>query len=193
MLGPAVTTALLAACGGTGTTTTPTASTRPSASSTASTQTAPGSSTGSTETPAAGDGLTGYGATAAAWNAHHQPDARFDPGTTYDPDPSLARNGDLRHDARYYAVLPGGPGGRVNQYYMRFPPRTSVDEARPSVLASEFPAGTSTVKFQTLTTCAILVVQSSKFNGSLRTARRVSSSGVGKRATTMTQRTSGAR
>lgn len=112
---------------------------------------------------AASDGLTGYGATDAAWNANHQSDTRFQPGSAYDPDPSVA-SGDLRYDSRYYGVVRGGPGGRINQYYMRFAPRTTVDEAIRSVMASEFPMGTRTVRFQTLGSCAILVVQSSEFS-----------------------------
>ena len=83
----------------------------------------------------------------------------------YNPDPSLARNGDLQHDARYYGVVRLGPGGRVNQYNMRFARRTTVEEARRSVLASEFPPGTSVRGFKTLDTCAVLVVHSSKLNG----------------------------
>lgn len=155
VLGPLVATAALTGCGGTNSNTATTAN---AATSTAN-------STASTPHPTAvSEGLSGYGATDAAWNAHHQPDTRFAPGAAYDPDPSVAR-GDLRHDARYYGVVHGGPGGRVNQYYMRFAPRTTVDEARRSVLASEFPPGTSVRDFKTLDSCAILVVHSGKFNG----------------------------
>jgi hypothetical protein len=35
------------------------------------------------------DGLTGFGATVEAWNANHTADSDFDPGSVYDPDPSL--------------------------------------------------------------------------------------------------------
>jgi hypothetical protein len=158
-----VATVVFAGCGASKSTT---------ASSTPQVSTAP-SATSTHGSAAASDGLTGYGATDTAWNGHHQPDTRFAPGTAYDPDPSLAR-GDLQHDARYYGVV--HQGGRVLQYQMRFPPGTTVDQARQAVMASEFPAGTRTLQFQTLGTCAILNVQTASSWASLPTAARASSS-----------------
>jgi hypothetical protein len=143
----------LAGCGGSSSTTTNSAASQLSTTSSAATNA--GSS-------AASEGLTAYGATDAAWDANHQADTRFAPGTSYNPDPSLAR-GDVQHDARYYGVV--HQGGRVLQYQMRFAPGTTVDQARQSVIASEFPPGTTTLQFQTLDTCAILNVQSSELAG----------------------------
>ena len=102
--------------------------------------------------------VTGFGATTAAWNAHHVADDRFDPGAAYDPDPSLARGGDERFDDRYSGV--DHTGGTVENYEMRFPPSTGVQEATQFVLASEFPPDAKVVWFRRLGTCAQMFVYS---------------------------------
>jgi hypothetical protein len=62
------------------------------------------------------DGLTGYGATSQEWNAHHTADSRFDPGSAYDPDSSLAPN---QGQDVYVAV--NLQDGRVVDYQMNIP------------------------------------------------------------------------
>jgi hypothetical protein len=112
------------------------------------------------------DGLTGYGATDAAWNAHHKMDTRpgMIVGAAYDVDPALAREGDSDSNARYYGVV--HEGGRVDQYQMRFARGTTVAEARQSVLASEFPSDARIVRFRTLDSCAVMTVRSKRFKPS---------------------------
>lgn len=104
--------------------------------------------------------VTGFGATVADWDAHHEADSRFVPGSAYDPDPSLARGGDQRYNARYYAV--GHDGGRIFNYEMRFPPGTDIQQAKRSVLASEFPSDAKIAWFKRLDTCAQMLVRSRK-------------------------------
>jgi hypothetical protein len=107
------------------------------------------------------DGLTGYGATNAAWKAHHKADTSsgFIKGSAYDPDPALVRGGDPRDSDKYYAVQ--HEGGRIGQYQMRFPPGTDVAEAQRQVLASEFPSDAHGT-LRTLDSCAIMNVKSAK-------------------------------
>jgi hypothetical protein len=102
--------------------------------------------------------LSGFGATVAAWNDHHQEDNRFDAGSAYDPDPSLG-DGERFND-RYYAVSP--LDGRVMVYSMRFPAQTGIEEAKRFVLLSEFPVGAKIVWFKRKDTCAQMLVRSTK-------------------------------
>jgi hypothetical protein len=103
--------------------------------------------------------LTGFGATSEAWDAHHLADSRFAPGSSYDPDPSLARGGDEQFDDRYFGV---GHDRRITNYEMRFPPSTSIKEAEQSVLTSEFPGDGKIVWFKRRDTCAQMFVRSKK-------------------------------
>ena len=81
--------------------------------------------------------LTGIGATNAEWEANHDPDPNFAPGSAYDPDPSLVpTGGDPTFSSRYYSVT--RIGGRIESYEMRFAPGTSISEAKGDTLA-EFP------------------------------------------------------
>jgi len=101
--------------------------------------------------------LTGFGATTPAWNAHHEPDQRFDPGAAYDPDPAVGRGKEPDTNSRYYGVV--HQRGRVVFYYMRFPAGTTEQEAKESVLASEFPKDAE-VSLERLNSCAQMVVTS---------------------------------
>jgi len=104
------------------------------------------------------DELTGFGATVTTWNDHHQEDPRFDPGSAYDPDPSLG-DGE-RFNSRYYGVSAGE--GRVTFYNMRFPAQTGIEEAKAFVLTSEFPGDAKIVWFKREDTCALMLVRSKK-------------------------------
>jgi hypothetical protein len=79
------------------------------------------------------------------------------PGTAYDPDPSVVRGGDERYDDRYYGV---DSEGVVIDYYMRFPPSTGIEEAKQSVLTSEFPRDARIVWSRRLGSCAQMLVGS---------------------------------
>lgn len=80
------------------------------------------------------DSLTAYGATRAAWNAHHREDPDAAPGSSYDRTPGLAYPDSPRFDDRYFAV--GGLGGdRILNYSIRFAPGT------PRALAFHFALG----------------------------------------------------
>lgn len=109
-------------------------------------------------------GLTGFGATDAAWDARHREDTRFASGAAYDPDPSLARGGDQRYTDRYYGVI---HNGNVLSYEMRFPSRTGIQSAKRSLLASEFPSDAKVVWFKQKKTCAQMLVRSKKVNREL--------------------------
>jgi hypothetical protein len=102
--------------------------------------------------------LTGFGASKAAWNAHHRADDRFDPGSAYDPTPSLAR-GDQRHNDRYYNVQ--AQAGKITSYEMRFPPSTGIKEAKRSILA-EFPSDANIGWFKRRSSCAQMWVGSAQ-------------------------------
>jgi hypothetical protein len=75
------------------------------------------------------DGITGFGATVGAWNAHHTADTKYDPGSVYDPDPSLPSTGGAQAD--YIAVEP--QDGRVTDYTIntfRLPINAAIARAR---------------------------------------------------------------
>jgi hypothetical protein len=79
--------------------------------------------------------ITGYGATIAAWNAHHTADHDFAAGTVYDPDPSLPEvNG---HTGAVY-VLVAPQGGLVLSYAMNLAAGTTLHAAVTTAQA-EFP------------------------------------------------------
>jgi hypothetical protein len=118
----------------------------------------PGSGISAAEAAKTSNGLTGFGATNASWNHHHRADTRFDPGSAYDPDPSLGDH--QRFDSRYYAV--NHEAGRVTNYSMRFPSRTGVGNAKASILSSEFPPDAKIVWFKRKGTCAQMYVRSAK-------------------------------
>ena len=103
---------------------------------------------GHTSAESAPSTLGAIGATDAYWDARHEPDPNFAPGSAYDPDPSLVPpGGDKRFSARYYLVHHSG--GRVQSYGMRFAPGTSIDEAKADTLA-EFPHDTKVDWFRTV-------------------------------------------
>jgi hypothetical protein len=101
--------------------------------------------------------ITGYGAAVDAWNGAHSADPNFNPGSAYDPDPSLARDGDIQHDDKYYAVNP--LGGFITDYSERFATGTTIAAARAAVLA-EFPTDATTIWVAVKDSCAQEVVQS---------------------------------
>lgn len=91
--------------------------------------------------------VTGFGATATAWDSHHSPNAAFAPGTAYNADPSLSQiNG---HTGSTY-VLVSLNHGRVLSYVMNLHP--SSQSAAIAIAAREFPGDvrvTSVVKKDT--------------------------------------------
>lgn len=98
--------------------------------------------------PAGVDTLTGFGATVAAWNGAHTPDSDFDPGTAYNPDPTLpSMYGN--EGARYVSVQT--IGGRVTNYTENLGALTLANEE--SVVGREFPADTRVLWSQELTGC----------------------------------------
>lgn len=101
-----------------------------------------------TEPPAPVDTLTGYGATIATWDGTHTPDTDFDPGTVYDPDPSLPTVYG-NEGARYVSVQP--VGGRVTNYTENLGALTLANAE--SVVGREFPADTRVLWSQQLTGC----------------------------------------
>lgn len=79
------------------------------------------------------DGLTGFGATNAAWEANHRADSTFDPGSAYNRATQFASpSEDPRFADEYYGV--SHDGGRVTNYYMKFPANTTIAKARARVL-----------------------------------------------------------
>lgn len=108
----------------------------------------PGPSTQVTTPPAPPDTLTGFGATVAAWNGAHTPDTDYDPGTVYDPDPSLPPVYG-NEGARYVAVL--AVEGRVTNYTENLGALTLANAE--SVVGREFPSDTRVLWSQQLTGC----------------------------------------
>jgi len=102
------------------------------------------------------DGMTGYGATDIAWNAHHRPDPDFDPSAVYNRDPALPQvNG---HTGADYTEV-SHQAGRVLQYDLHFP-NLPVAEAKASVFGSEFPRDARQVWFAVKDACAQMLVRS---------------------------------
>jgi hypothetical protein len=114
--------------------------------------------------------LIGFGATSSAWDENHQADDQFSAGSAYDPDPSLVRGGDQRYIDKYYGVIYDNP---IIDYEMRFSPGTSIEAAKRSVLASEFPRDAKIVWFKRLDTCAKMIVRSKKVADAIRSAALV--------------------
>src|SRR5487761_32961 len=107
--------------------------------------------------------LTGFGATDAAWNAHHTADTDFAVGAAYNPDPNLPKiNG---HTGAHY-VATNHSNGRVLGYMMNFTSGTSVATAKTSVL-QEFPADASIIWFAVRDSCAQLEVKSAMLGAEL--------------------------
>lgn len=96
------------------------------------------------------DGLTGIGATNSVWNANHQADDRFAPGTVYD-------------NGRYYAVI---HNGRITSYSMHLPDGTSQANAR-AIAISELPADARYVWRANLDTCVEEVFRSKSLKEAL--------------------------
>jgi hypothetical protein len=112
------------------------------------TTTTPRPVTTSRQPAAPADTLTGYGATIAAWNAHHTADTYYDPGSAYDPDLALPRNAGRVWD-KYVAVQP--LGGRVTDYTVHLVPMSLANAQ--AILTAEFPADTRVLWTQHLSGC----------------------------------------
>jgi hypothetical protein len=112
-------------------------------------------------------GITGFGATDAAWNRAHVADHTYAPGAAYDPDPSLPKvNG--RVADRYYAVM--HEEGHVLGYSERFRPQP-ISQAK-ALLLREFPPDAQTVWFRAVgASCAQMLVRSRTLGRALGTKR----------------------
>lgn len=106
-----------------------------------------------------GGQITGFGATVAAWNAHHSEDHRGNlvPGCCYDPIPDIPG---LRYADRYYAVQP------IGKYVISYEMRPGdgkgipISAARQAAMA-ELPADTRMRSFIPHGgSCAILIAYS---------------------------------
>lgn len=101
-------------------------------------------------------GLTGYGATGAAWNAHHAADADFAPGAVYNKDPTLPRvNGHTGAD--YTQVL--HENGHVLGYDLHFK-GDPIRQAKAVVFGRELPRDAKPLWFAVKDTCAQMLVKS---------------------------------
>src|SRR5438105_3600106 len=67
---------------------------------------------------AAPDGVTGFGAVQAVWDAHHTADADKAGSGVYNPDPALPKTKDGQPGDEYVGVT--ADGGRVDAYFLRF-------------------------------------------------------------------------
>jgi hypothetical protein len=96
--------------------------------------TAPAPAAGPTPTATSADGLTGFGATSAEWNAHHRTDTTKAPGAAYLPYISgpAGLSGDQYHSVQVTA-------GRVISYGITLPQGTSLTAAE-QFLAAQLPS-----------------------------------------------------
>ena len=122
--------------------------TRNSASTTAETPST--TTTGIPNSAGVGNGLTGFGASVAQWNAHHSSDG----GTDYGPTFSLLSGS--QHE--WTAATPSG--GRIVGYTRAMPQGTSIAAAKQAIL-DELPSDATTGLYQIETNCAIWGLQSS--------------------------------
>lgn len=113
--------------------------------------------TASTEQKAAsGPEVTGFGATAAAWNANHTEDTNFNHEAAYNPNSSLPEV-DGRPGDEYGDVTQ--TNGRVTGYEYHFQSE-SVKQAQSAILRGQFPADATIFHYEPLDTCAIMLVKS---------------------------------
>ena len=107
------------------------------------------------------DGITGFGATTAVWNATHRADTsnKKPAGLYYNPDPSLVRGSDKNSNDKYFSV--SQDGGRTSEYNVRFPRGTTIAQAQ-RMMRKEFPADAKTARLKTRDTCALMNVRSGK-------------------------------
>ena len=108
-----------------------------------------------------GDGLTGFGATDAAWAATHQADPRYAPGDAYDPTPGFGL--DVKHDDRFFSVI--HEGGRVVGFSMNEPTHATTQVAIGLVLQT-LPADAVVLWTTTRPSCYLAEMRSA----TLRTA-----------------------
>lgn len=76
-------------------------------------------------TVAAAGGLTGFGATQAAWDAHHTADPDKNASGVYDQDPALPKTKDGQVNDDYTAAT-ASPDGHVDEYLMSFTARSTA-------------------------------------------------------------------
>jgi hypothetical protein len=103
-----------------------------------------------------GPQVTGFGATDAAWNAHHTADSEFAQGAVYNADPSLPQiNGHT--GAQYTQVM--HQNGHVLGYDYHFNSEP-ISQAKAQVLTQNFPTDAHPLWFAVKDTCAQMAVQS---------------------------------
>src|ERR1700721_2404441 len=95
-------------------------------------------SSSSSASKSAPNGVTGLGATDAAWSSTHTADTKFSPGIVYDADSSISTG------AQYSAVV--HQNGYVLQYNYSFA-NTPVAQAKTRVLKSQLPPDAKVVWF----------------------------------------------
>ena len=85
------------------------------------------------------DALTGFGALASTWDAHHTADTSYNPGSAFDPDPNLPQaNG--RTGDRY--VMVQYAEGYVTSFQVNEPSGTSVAAAMRDIVGRDMPPDT---------------------------------------------------
>ena len=123
------------------------------------------SATSTSHTTPSGPALTGFGATAADWETHHQPDSDFDPGSVYNADATLPQiNGHTGAKYTTVSVL----GGRVLNYQLNFHQGTTITAALTEV-AAEFPADATVLWKQQASGCYQVEFQSPSIGKALAT------------------------
>lgn len=108
--------------------------------------------------------LTGFGATTASWDAHHQADPNFTAGSAYDPTPGLAPPGDPTRDDRYYSV--NSQNGHITSYSERFAAGTSLASAKAQAMR-EMPSDAHVLWSATKDTCTQMGVTSARLDTAL--------------------------
>ena len=103
--------------------------------------------------------LTGFGATTASWDAHHQADPKFTAGSAYNPTPGLGSPND-----RYYGV--NSQNGHITSYSERFAAGTSLASAKAQAMR-EIPSDARVLWSATKDTCTQMGVTSARLDTAL--------------------------
>ncbi|WP_375490207.1 hypothetical protein [uncultured Jatrophihabitans sp.] len=112
------------------------------------------------------DHLTGFGATRAAWNAHHEPatDPSLDKGCCYGPDVAAPDNGGTA--STWNVAASGDTGALISNLTHNFASHTSAATALATITADDLPSDAQQTAQATQGVCATWVYRSASLAAS---------------------------